>query len=410
MQLFMSCILFLPSAIGLINPKLASYRIVGRVRRLLSSNFYDLSIDDLKKLMGEWNEKPFRAQQLHQWVFEKGVTDSSKMLDIPLSLRQKISENLYFGALKLVDEQIAKDGTRKRAYELRDGQLIETVLMPYEDGRRTACISSQAGCGMGCVFCATGQMGFSRQLSSSEIFEQAQRFSAELRKADERLSNIVMMGMGEPLANYDNVMTALRRINSELGIGARHITVSTVGLAPRIRKLAEEDIQVSLAVSLHQTTDEKRNALMPINLRYPIAELLDACRYYTQMTHRRISFEWALIRDETDTPEVAHQLGALLQGMLCHVNAIPLNPTKGYDGRPTSKSGVERFVSILAKYGITCTPRIRRGIDIDAGCGQLTVKLLRERKMASEAALSVADRNEGSNDTDASFTSSQSVL
>lgn len=354
--------------------------------------------------MSEWNEKAFRAQQLHQWVFDKGVTDPSKMLDIPLSLRQKISENLFFGALKLVDEQIAKDGTRKRAYELRDGQLIETVLMPYEDGRRTACISSQAGCGMGCVFCATGQMGFSRQLSSSEIFEQAQRFSAELRKADERLSNIVMMGMGEPLANYDNVIAAIRRINTELGIGARHITVSTVGLAPRIRKLAEEDIQVSLAVSLHQATDEKRNALMPVNLRYPIAELLDACRYYTQVTHRRISFEWALIRDETDTPEVAHQLGSLLKGMLCHVNAIPLNPTKGYDGKPTSKNGVEKFVNILAQYGITCTPRIRRGIDIDAGCGQLTVKLLRERKQASASAIAVgATLSDGdSGDTDPS--------
>ena len=183
---------------------------------------------------------------------------------------------------------------------------------------------------MGCVFCATGQMGFSRQLTAAEIFEQAQKFSAEL-KADtsgtKRLSNIVMMGMGEPLANYDNVLAAVRRINTELGIGARHITISTVGLAPRIRKLADEDLQVGLAVSLHQANDANRSKLMPVNNRYPISELLDSCKYYISKTNRRISFEWALIRNETDTVDVAHELGRLLQGMLCHVNVIPLNPT-----------------------------------------------------------------------------------
>eukprot|EP00607_Mallomonas_marina_P006102 CAMPEP_0182432438 /NCGR_PEP_ID=MMETSP1167-20130531/56357_1 /TAXON_ID=2988 /ORGANISM="Mallomonas Sp, Strain CCMP3275" /LENGTH=393 /DNA_ID=CAMNT_0024619959 /DNA_START=89 /DNA_END=1270 /DNA_ORIENTATION=- len=346
------------------------------------TNFYDQSLDDLKELMLNWNEKSFRAKQVNEWVYERGVTNCSQMNNLPLSLRQKLSEHFAFGSLKLADEQISKDGTRKRAYQLVDGQLIETVLMPYEDGRRTACISSQAGCAMGCVFCATGQMGFSRQLSSSEIFEQAQRFSAELRRADERLSNIVMMGMGEPLANYENVMEAVRRMNRELGIGARHITISTVGLAPRIRKLADEDIQVGLAVSLHQANDERRSALMPVNLRYPIPDLLDACRYYTSTTHRRISFEWALIHEETDTPEVAHELGRLLKGMLCHVNVIPLNPTEGYGGKPTSKSGVDRFCKILAEYGITCTPRMRRGIDIDAGCGQLKSKVMREKERA----------------------------
>lgn len=199
--------------------------------------------------------------------------------------------------------------------------------MPYTDGRQTACISSQAGCGMGCVFCATGQMGFSRQLTASEIFEQAQRFSAELKATDKRLSNIVMMGMGEPLANYDNVLAAVRRMNTELGIGARHITISTVGIAPRIRKLADEDLQVGLAVSLHQANDENRSKLMPVNERFPISELIDSCKYYIDKTNRRISFEWALIRNQTDTPAVAHELGGLLRGMLCHVNVIPLNPT-----------------------------------------------------------------------------------
>jgi 23S rRNA (adenine2503-C2)-methyltransferase len=169
------------------------------------------------------------------------------------------------------------------------------------------------------------------------------------------------MGMGEPLANYDNVMTAVRRLNDELGIGARHITISTVGLVPRIRRLADEDIQVGLAISLHQTDEKKRSELMPVNNRYPVADLLDACRYYIQKTNRRISFEWALIRDDTDTSETAHSLGQLLTGMLCHVNLIPLNPTKGFSGKPSSRQAVENFVSILDSYGITATPRTRRG-------------------------------------------------
>ena len=207
-------------------------------------------------------------------------------------------------------------------------------------------------------------------------------FLLRLRAKNERLSNVVMMGMGEPLANYENVMTAVRRMHSELGIGYRHITISTVGLAPRIRKLADEQIPVGLAVSLHQATDERRDKLMPVNLRYPIAELLDACRYYISKTNRRISFEWALIRDDTDTPQVARELGQLLRGMLCHVNVIPLNPTAGFGGKPTSKQGVDEFIRILGENGVPCTPRTRRGIDIDAGCGQLKAELLlRNKKM-----------------------------
>lgn len=243
------------------------------------------------------------------------------------------------------------------------------------------------------MFCATGQMGFSRQLTASEIFEQAQKFSAELKSGQnetsdgdnatdsvtKRLSNVVMMGMGEPLANYDNVLAAIRRMNSELGIGARHITISTVGLAPRIRKLADEDIQVGLAVSLHQANDESRGRLMPVNNRYPIPELLDSIRYYIKKTNRRVTFEWALIRNETDTFEVANELGKLLQGMLCHVNVIPLNPTAGFGGRPTPKAGVDEFIRVLKTYGVAATPRTRRGIDIDAGCGQLSTELKRAK-------------------------------
>lgn len=326
-----------------------------------------------------------------QWVYDKGVLDFSLMKDLPLDLRGRLDATFCIGDLSLAFEQTSKDGTIKRAYELRDGQVIESVLMPYEDGRRTACISSQAGCGMGCVFCATGQMGFSRQLSSTEIFEQAQRYSAQLRAKNERLSNVVMMGMGEPLANYDNVMEAIRRMNDELGIGARSITISTVGLAPRIRKLAEEQLQVGLAVSLHQATDEKRSPLMPVNLKYNIGELLDACRFYVAKTNRRISFEWALIQGETDTPESAHELGALLQGLLCHVNVIPLNPTQGYGGRPSPKAAVDEFCRVLTSvYGVPCTPRTRRGIDIDAGCGQLKAELIRRKKAGSSLGEEIA--------------------
>jgi len=342
-------------------------------------NFYNTNENELKVILQELKQPAFRAKQIISWVYDKGVQSFDDMNDIPLILRAKLKEIYSIGILRSVSEQVSKDGTEKRAYELQDGQLIESVLMPYKDGRRTACISSQAGCAMGCVFCATGQMGFARQLTATEIFEQAQRFSAELRAKNERLSNIVMMGMGEPLANYDNVMEAVRRFNTELGIGARHITISTVGLVPRIRKLAEEDLQVGLAISLHQATDEKRSALMPVNNRYNIKELIDACRYYVTKTNRRISFEWALISGQTDTEDSAHELGELLRGLMCHVNVIPLNPTKGFNGKPTSKLGVEKFVNILAEYDIPCTPRTRRGIDIDAGCGQLKADLLRKR-------------------------------
>ena len=230
---------------------------------------------------------------------------------------------------------------------------------------------------MGCVFCATGQMGFARQLTSSEILEQVQRFHVELVAKGERLSNGVLMGMGEPLGNYKNVLEAVRRMNSEIGIGARHITISTVGLVPRIRRLAQEGIQVNLAVSLHAASDAERSAIMPVNLRFPLSELMSACDDYVQQTGRRITFEWALIAGQNDTPEVAHKLGKLLSTLnkSCHVNLIPLNPTAGFDGAPTKAADCKVFVDILAEYGVAATPRVRRGIDIDAGCGQLKAKV-----------------------------------
>jgi 23S rRNA (adenine2503-C2)-methyltransferase len=299
------------------------------------------------------------------------------MTNLPKPLRTRLEAEMQLGQLELVEEQSSHDGTVKRLYRLADGQLIEAVLMPYDDDRRTACISTQAGCAMGCVFCATGQMGFARQLTSTEIFEQALYFARNLEALGERLSNVVLMGMGEPFHNYDNSLAAVRRLMDDLGIGARHITMSTVGLVPAIRRFADEGLQVKLAISLHAATDAERSALLPVNKRWPLSELMDACRYYIEKTGRRVTFEWTAIQGENDTQEQAHALGKLLKGLLCHVNIIPLNPTGGYAHGPSAMERIEGFISILSEYGVSATVRVRRGIDIDAGCGQLKSNVIK---------------------------------
>jgi 23S rRNA (adenine2503-C2)-methyltransferase len=346
-------------------------------------DLYELTQDELAGLMKEWGEPAYRARQIREWLYDKRVAANEQMTNLPKAVRGRLEAETTLGQLELVAEQLSKDGTVKRLYRLRDGQLIESVLMPYDDERRTACISTQAGCAMGCVFCATGQMGFARHLTAAEIFEQAVLFARDLEQRGERLSNVVLMGMGEPFHNYDDSIVAVRRLISDLGIGARHITVSTVGLVPQIRRFAEEGLQVRLAISLHAATDEERSDLLPVNKRWPLRELLAACHYYVEKTGRRITFEWALIQGENDTEEQAHALGRLLQGLLCHVNLIPLNVTPGFTGGPSSLVRVNHFVEILGEYAIPATVRVRRGIDIDAGCGQLKAAVLhpkRERK------------------------------
>lgn len=345
-------------------------------------DLYDLDRPALEALLTGWGQPRYRAEQLWHWLYERRVARFDEMTTLPRPLRERLAEESTLGTLELATEQQSADGTVKRLYRLSDGQLIESVLMSYADGRRTACISSQAGCAMGCVFCATGQMGFARHLSATEIYEQAHRYASDLAARGERLSNVVLMGMGEPLHNYDAVLTALRRLNTDLGIGARHITVSTVGLAPAIRRFADESLQFTLAVSLHAATDETRSALMPVNRRYPLDELLAACRYYVERTRRRLTFEWALIAGRNDRPEDADRLGRLLSGLLCHVNLIPLNPTRGYDGQPTASPDADAFIAALARHGIPATVRVRRGIDIDAGCGQLKSEVQRRRRQA----------------------------
>ena len=269
------------------------------------TNLYGMRDAELKAFLVEAGEKKFRLKQIKDFIYGEHPAEAiEEMHTLPKKLRQRLSEQTTLGSMEIAHEQVSSDGTRKRLWRCHDGSLIEAVLMPYATQRRTACISSQVGCAMGCTFCATGQMGFSRDLSEDEIFEQAARFSSELRAKGERLSNFVFMGMGEPFRNYDNVIGAARRIMSDLGIGARHITISTVGVVPNIIRFADEckanDLQISLAISLHESDDAKRSAIMPVNRKHKIDELLDACKYYVDSTGRRISFEWALIAGQND--------------------------------------------------------------------------------------------------------------
>jgi 23S rRNA (adenine2503-C2)-methyltransferase len=336
-------------------------------------HLYDLSAEALRSLLAEWGQPSFRAQQIWEWLYRHFAADFAEMTNLPRALRERLAAESTLSVGEIVLRQHSADGqTVKVLFRLPDGQFIETVLMRYEK-RRTLCISTQAGCAMGCVFCATGQMGFMRHLTVAEIVVQVIHFARELAHEGEHVTNIVMMGMGEPLHNYDNTLAAVDRLTDPTGfnLGARKITISTVGLVPAIRRYADEQRQTPLAVSLHAATDEERGRLLPVNRRWPLADLMEACRYYVEKTGRRMTFEWALIAGENDTEEQAHRLGELLRGMLGHVNLIPLNPTAGYGGRPSSPERVARFQEILSAYGVTSTVRVRRGIDIQAGCGQL---------------------------------------
>jgi 23S rRNA (adenine2503-C2)-methyltransferase len=334
---------------------------------------YDFDLPALTELVKGWGEPAFRARQIWQGLYKNLWASPDEFSNLPKSLRAKMSENLRFEVLEPTLKLDSSDGqTRKTLFRLPDDRQIEAVLMRY-DRRKTLCISTQVGCAMGCTFCATGQMGFKRHLSSGEIVAQVMYYARLLREEDQAVTNVVLMGMGEPFHNYDNTMQAIDRLNDSQGynFGARRFTISTSGLVPAIRQFAEEKRQVNLAVSLHATEDDKRGTMMPVNKRYNIAELIQACREYVQKTGRRITFEWALIHEVNDTPEEARKLSALLKGLLCHVNAIPLNPTTGYDGQATTKERALAFKEILEQNGIPCTIRMRRGIDIQAGCGQL---------------------------------------
>ena len=336
-------------------------------------NLYDLDFPELTDFILDLGEPKFRAQQVWDWLYKRYAADFDGMRNIPKSLREKLTATAVLDPSTIATRQHSNDGqTEKVLFQLPDGQYIETVLMRYEK-RRTLCISTQAGCAMGCVFCATGQMGFFRNLSVAEIVAQVLFFARQLATEDEHVTNIVMMGMGEPLHNYKNTLTAVDRLTNLDGfnLGARKITISTVGMVPAIRRYADEQRQTPLAISLHAATDEERDKLIPVNRKWPIRDIIDACYYYIEKTGRRLTFEWALIHGQNDTIEQAQALGRLLQGMLCHVNLIPLNPTAGFSGGPSSRENVDLFQKELESYGVSSTVRVRRGIDIQAGCGQL---------------------------------------
>lgn len=336
---------------------------------------YDLDRDELMQALEELGEPKYRGRQVWEGLYQNLWPSPIEFTNIPKRLRATLADQFRFQSLEpevIID---SKDGmTRKVLFKLQDGLQIETVLMQYES-RRTLCISSQAGCALGCTFCATGQMGLKRNLSSGEILEQVLYFARELHGRGEKLSNIVLMGMGEPFHNYDACMKAIDQLNDKNGmnIGARRFTISTVGLIPGIRRFAAENRQINLAISLHAADDELRSSMLPINNKYPIGELIKACREYVQQSGRRITFEWALIDGVNDSTDQAQLLAGLLRGMQCHVNLIPLNPTMGYKGRRASRDQVQAFKRTLELKGIPCTIRVRRGIEIAAGCGQLAI-------------------------------------
>jgi len=346
---------------------------------------YDLSLPDLTSLLQEWGEPAYRARQIWQGLYRHFWNDPTLFAFLPNTLRTRLGEHFLFEALTPVTTLKSYDGqTIKTLFRLHDGQAIEAVLMKYNPStgsgqrqRRTLCISTQVGCGMGCVFCATGQMGFKRHLSSGEIVAQVMYYARQLHEQSETVTNVVVMGMGEPFHNYDNTLAAIDRLNDPDGynFGARRFTISTVGLVPAIRRFTDEKRQVNLAISLHAADDALRASMLPVNKRYPIDELLEACREYVATTGRRITFEWALVNRVNDTPEQAHLLASKLKGLLCHINAIPLNPTEGYSGQATTRQRAEKFKEILDGYGVPCTIRLRRGMDIQAGCGQLVSRV-----------------------------------
>ncbi|RMH01943.1 MAG: 23S rRNA (adenine(2503)-C(2))-methyltransferase RlmN [Chloroflexi bacterium] len=336
-------------------------------------NLYDLAWDQLAQLLGNWGYSHYHVDKLWHYLYRKHATTFDDMTDLRPDLRHLLTNHTQLTMPEVAWQIDSTDGlTRKFLLRLHDGETIETVLMWFK-GRATVCVSTQVGCAMGCVFCATGQMGFIRHLTPGEIVGQVLFAIRTLTAQGESLRNIVLMGMGEPLHNYEATMTAVDIITNHKGlaIAPRHITLSTVGVVPGIRRLADEKRPIHLAVSLHAATDEERAALVPPARRWPLAELMDACRYYITRRQRRIFFEWTLIEGKNDTPEQAHALGQLLQGMDAHVNLIPLNPTVGYNGRPANQQTIQQFQTILAEYGLPSTVRQRRGIDIHAGCGQL---------------------------------------
>ena len=352
-----------------------------------------LSRDELSDELEKLGEPRYRAEQLCEWIYQKRAADFSAMSNMPSALRARLAEHFQLRPLEKVRETGSKDTTRKFLFRLADGQLVETVLIPASPAlygersdRRTICISSQVGCAYGCKFCASGLDGWKRNLTAGEIVAQ---FLAVEEQGGERISNIVFMGMGEPFANYENLMRAIAIINAPwgLGLGARHITVSTSGLAPRIREFADQPMQIRLAISLHGATDEVRGRIMPVNRKYPIAELLEACGHYVSRKKQHLTFEYILIQGVNDSEEQARALAGHARKLHAKVNLIPYNTVTGLEWERPEQDVQERFLGILQGRGVQATLRREKGHDIAAACGQLRLQSLREKAVAPESAV-----------------------
>ena len=357
--------------------------VISVVQPPAKRSIHSLLLDEIEAHLATVNERPYRAKQIVDWLYEKRAPDFEAMSDLPQALRERLGQEFSFDNLETVRVLGSKDTTRKFLFRLTDGSLVESVLIPASPAlygersdRRTICVSTQVGCAYGCRFCASGLDGFSRNLDASEIVQQ---LLAVEKATGERIDNVVFMGMGEPLANFTNVVRAIRIINAPWGleIGARHITVSTSGLAPQIRKLADEPLQSRLAISLHGATDEVRERIMPVNRKYNLTTLLAACDYYASRRKQRIYFEYILIAGVNDAEEQAHLLAGHARRLGARVNLIPYNKVEGLEWSRPSREKQERFLAILRGHGVVATLRREKGHDIDAACGQLRLQTKR---------------------------------
>lgn len=334
----------------------------------------NLTIEELEDFFIKTGQQKFRAKQVFQWV-HKGIKDIDEMTNLSKEFREKLKSEAYINKLEVVGKLVSQiDGTTKYLFKLMDGNIVESVLMKYEHGF-SVCISSQVGCKMGCKFCASTGVGFMRDLTAAEMLDQVLTIQND---SGNRVRNVVVMGIGEPFDNYDNLVKFIRLINNKDGmnLGARHIAVSTCGLVPEIIKLSKENLPVTLSISLHAPNDEAREKIMPVNKRYSIDKLIEACKIYTETTNRRITFEYALIDGVNDLIECAQELAALLKGMLCHVNLIPVNSVTNTGFKKSNKERIYKFKEILEKRGIETTVRRELGADINAACGQLRRSLI----------------------------------
>jgi 23S rRNA (adenine2503-C2)-methyltransferase len=341
------------------------------------TNIKELSLEGLKQLLKKWGEPDFHARQIFSWIYKMGVKDFGQMSDLPASLRERLKEKFYLFDLRLDKVFESLDGTKKLILALGDDNIIEAAVIPTLS-RVTGCVSTQVGCKFACRFCASGIPEFKRNLASAEILDEVSYLKENSHP--QRLTHLVFMGMGEPLDNYDNVIKAIRIINAPEGfnIGARRITISTCGIIPGIKKLSDEGLQIELSVSLHSADDKIRDSLMPVNKKYPLEELIAACRRYIEKTNRQVTFEYILIRGINSDSEAAEKLAKILKGLNCKVNLIPANTIRELNVEPPNKLGILFFKDSLVKRGVNVTLRKQRGQDIDASCGQLRLKYVKK--------------------------------